>query len=94
MYAFTTFDRTSPSAFLTAYARKQDIEILFAASDPVTLASRMPKRVVEMNKHPIPDDCLHLILHGDAVAYLPCPSALPTPWESTPGRACYSANSK
>jgi hypothetical protein len=54
MYASTTFDRRRPSAFLTAYTRKQDIEILFAASDLVTLSSRMPKRVVEMNKHPIP----------------------------------------
>jgi hypothetical protein len=54
MYASTTFDRSCPSAFLTAYARKQDIEILFAARDLVTLSSRMPKRVVEMNKYPIP----------------------------------------
>jgi hypothetical protein len=60
MYESTTFGRRCPPALLAASTQKYDIEIPFAASDLVTLSSRMPKRVVEMNTHPIPDKCLHL----------------------------------
>jgi hypothetical protein len=60
MYASTTFDQGVPPAILTASTQKYNIEILFAASDLVTLSFRVPKRVVEMNTHPIPDKCLHL----------------------------------
>jgi hypothetical protein len=50
----------SPCFFDRLSTRKYNIEILFAASDLVTLSLRMPKRAVEMNTHPIPDDDLDL----------------------------------